>query len=300
MNKIIILLLLVSPSLNAQIQFWGKDDIIEKQFEVHRKEMKIKTAYNYIVGSRWTVSDSNKYNEVFHYNESGQKTIYIKYKTDWASKGRRYKQIIDSVEYTDKGVFKELRRYTPVGNNGHKFSYKAVATHDKKGNIKRVDTYTGYMASEPKNYSEYSYDKKGRVNKITKYNAKTKEKEFQNLFTYNKKGQLISHTSLSFFGGFEGKTVYKITYNNKDLLESYTEFYNEKEEQNKAVYSYDENNRYVLRKYSTKTSYEDVFACNYRGNETIPMATRLDYSSGKGKRKQVRQESLVYKFEYFD
>lgn len=300
MNKIILLLVLVSPSLNAQIQFWDKDDIIEKQFEKTRSEMKIKTAYNYIVGSKWTIDDSTKYNEVFNYNKSGRKTFYTKYKTDWANKGKRYMLLIDSITYTDNNVFSQLIRYTPKGKS-YDLTYKAKATHNKKGNIERIDIYGGYLATELKSYDQYSYDKNNRVNKITAFNATTKEKDYERLFEYDTKGNLITYTFTTYYGGeLGGKTVYKITYNTNGLIESYRELSDDNEEQNKAVYLYDNADRVTLRTYTTATSYSDKFECYYKGNETVPTGTRLEYSSGNGKRKQVRQESLVYSFEYFD
>lgn len=295
-----ILIVTFNIQLNAQIQFWGKDDIIEKQFEPARKEMKIKTAYNYIVGSRWTVTDSTKYNEVFHYNENGRKIYYTKYKTDWASKGKRYKLLIDSITYTDNNIFSELIRYTPKGKDYY-LTYKAKASHNKKGNIERIDIYGGYMASELKKYDEYTYDSKDRVSKITGYNVIQKEKDYERLFEYDTKGNLISYSFVTYYNGkLGGKTIYKITYNNDGLVESYTELDKDAKEQNKAIYTYDEKGRLTLRTYTTTTSYEDKFNCYYRGDETIPTGTRLDYSSGKGKRKKIRQESLVYKFEYFN
>lgn len=300
MNKIIVLLLLISPSLNAQIQFWDKDDIIEKQFEIARKEMKIKTAYNYIVGSKWIVNDSSQYNEVYHYNDKGRKTYYTKYKTDWASKARRYMLLIDSITYTNNNIFSELIRYTPKGKDYY-LTYKAKASHNKKGNIERIDIYGGYMASELKKYNQYTYDNKDRVSKITGYSVTQKEKDYERLFEYDTKGKLISYSFITYYGGkLGGKTVYKITYNDNGLVESYKELYDGKDEQNKAEYAYDKNKRFVLRTYTTTTSYNDKFECYYRGNEIIPTGTRLEYTSGKGKRKSVRQNSLVYKFEFFD
>lgn len=298
MNKILILLLLISPSLNAQIQFWGKDDIIEKQFEAARKEMKIKTSYSYITNEHWKVEDSTRYNEIIHYNENGQKSAYMKYKTDWVN-DKRYYQVIDSVWYTDKGIFKELRRYTPMGNNGYQFSYKTVAKHNAKGKIESISSYTGYKASEPKNTDEYTYDKKGRLINIITYKVKTKKKTYARYFEYDKKENLTTYTGVAILGESEFKSIAKMKYTSNGLLASYEEFYSDNKKKNGATYTYDEQDRCTNRKYLTTSNYEDNLDFHYTGAASAPHRTYLKYPRGRGN-KSFSHKYLAYKFEYFE
>lgn len=297
MYRLLIALFLFSTSLNAQIQFWSKDDIIEKQMESACKAMQIKTAYNFITNEHWQIDDSTRYNEVTHYNENGQKVVYMKFKTDWVKK-KRYYQMIDSVWYTDKGIFKELRRYTPKGER-YVWTYRALATHNKKGNIEQLNIYGGYQMEELKKYDVYSYDKNNNVSKIESYNAATKEKEYERSFEYDNRGNLTSYSATSIFGDMRTTTVSKITYNKNGQLSTYTEYLDGKEKQNEATYTYDTKGRYIKRVYSTTYNYEDTFECFYDGDATVPYRTYLKYPRGRGSN-EFANEFLAYIFDYFE
>lgn len=120
MNRFFILFMFAGITAQAQIQFWSKEDIIEKQFRAARKEMKIMRACNYITSENWTVDDSSRYNEIFEYDKEGRKISYKKYKTDWV-KNKRYFLYIDSFFYSNKGIFLEMKRYNPQ-NDGSYYS----------------------------------------------------------------------------------------------------------------------------------------------------------------------------------
>lgn len=173
----------------AQIQFWTREAIIEKQFEPVRKEMKIKTIYNYITSENWIVNDSLNYNEITSYDAGGRKISYRKYKTNWTT-NKRFFQYIDSFFYNDKGVFTGMRRHNPKGDGGfYSLEYEARTVLDAKGRIARINYYVGYQAPDWSNYDAYTYDSKNRINKITS-NDKSGKKTYEWTFQYDDKNRV--------------------------------------------------------------------------------------------------------------
>jgi hypothetical protein len=292
--RILLILVFISTSLSAQIQHWTKDEIIDKQFELARKTQKIKTAYNYATNDDWAVDDSTWYNEIVYYNTNGQKTVHIKYKTDWNNK-RHYYQTLDSIFYTNKGVFSEFKRYTPV-NDGKSYqcTYRALSTINKKGLIERIDYYGGYMATELNNYELRTYDKKNRLLTAITYTKEDKE-DYKWTFEYDKKNRIAKVVAKSAWGGGNS---YAITYTSKGLLASYTELY-EGTEQSKATYFYDVNNRLEKREYTTNSGHKENTEYWFNSKTPIPYRSHLTYPRGYGTT-DVAHEFLAYTFNYFE
>lgn len=294
MYRLLVLLFLFSPTLNAQIQFWTKDAIIETQFEPALKAMAIKTAYNYITNENGAMDDSTRYNEITQYNSNGQKTVYMKYKTDW-NKKIRYYQTIDSIFFTDKGIFSQFKRYTPIRDGKeYQCTYRATSTLNKKGLIERIDYYGGYMASELNSYELHTYDTKNRLLTVVKYTKDDKE-DYKWVFEYNKKNRITKVTTASAWGG---NNTYALTYTTKGLLSSYTELY-EGKEQKKDTFTYDAKNRLTKREQSTTTGHFETMEYSYADKNSVPHQSHLQYPRGYGS-SDIAHEYLTYKFEFFE
>lgn len=293
MYRLLILLFLISPAVKGQMQFWTKDDIIEKQFEKARKSLKIKTAYNFVTSEHWVVDDSTRYHEIFEYDKEGRKTVHKIYKDDWSNK-TRYIQSIDSIYYDEKGNFKKYMRYTLKAGNEYYPDYKAEAVINGKGLIERINYYGGYYASEIRSYDIYTYNKKNQVIKIVKHDNDGTATYYRT-FAYDKNDRLEKATA-----GVSLETEYEyiLKYNSKGQLIQYTE-YLEKEKQNESFYTYDAQNRPEKREYTTNYTYKDTFQYWYRDKEEVPYRTYLKYMRSSGKEGDYAHEFRVYKFEYF-
>jgi hypothetical protein len=293
MRGIIFLLMTVSIPSGAQIQFWTKDAIIEKQFEPVRKEMKIKTIYNYITSENWMVNDSLNYNEITEYDAGGRKISYRKYKTNWTT-NKRFFQYIDSFFYNENGVLTGFRRYTPLGDGDRyrlETEYKSVL--NKTGRIARINEYGGYEASALTGYAVYAYGNKNRVSKITAFD-KSGTKDYEWTFQYDDKNRVSKVRARSEFG-FKDIVI---KYDAKGRLASYTELTDGKKKDNEAVYTYDAQGLLTKREYTTSYKYADSMQYWYRDGEKHYFRTYLKYPRPSGS--DFSHEFLVYRFEYFD
>jgi hypothetical protein len=294
-----ILLVLFSTQLSAQIQFWTEQEILDKHWEKGRKSDKIKTAYNFITNEKWKVDDSTRYNEVINYNENGQKTFYTKYKTDWANK-KRYRNFIDSIDYIEKGGFKELRRYSKKAG-GHSLTYKATATYNSKGYIERLTTYGGYKATEERDYDVYIYNSKNQVIKIESYKSGSDQLKRERAFKYNEQGLLVETTATTIFGNSSFKSVSKMEYSPDGWLLKYTNINTLGEVDNETEYLWDNSGRLLGYSYTSNNGkFTKDFECTYTSaTNKIPNYTHLKYPRGRGN-KSFAHEFLAYKFEYFE
>ncbi len=175
MYRLLLVFLLIGNICQAQIQFWTRDEIVEKQFQEERKAMGIKAAYNFVTSENWTVRDSTDYHEIYEYDREGRKTVYKIYKTDWVKK-QKFFQMIDSFFYNDKGIFMGMKRYSPGSGGGYYvLEYAAKTILDAKGRITRINYYGGYGASELNDYHVYTYDAKNKVTIVAAFDAMKKK-----------------------------------------------------------------------------------------------------------------------------
>lgn len=291
--SILLIATLFSTYINAQIQYWTREGIIDAQFEPEHKAQKIKTAYNIFSNENFGVSDSTYYNEITQYNTNGQKTVYAKYKTDWVKKIRYY-QTIDSVFYNDKGTITEYRRYIPKQDGRYyEINYRAVSTINANGLIERIDYYGNYYAEDHTGYELRTYNNKNQLIAATKYTTDNNV-DFKWVFEYNKKGRITKVSTTSAWG--EGSS-YVITYTKKGLLESYTEFF-EGKQRSVAKYTYDSKQRLTECKYTTNSNHAENTEYFYRDDETVPYRTHFAYPRGYNN-PDFAHEHLAYKFDWF-
>lgn len=290
MYRFLIFCLLISSVSKAQIQFWTKDEIIDKQLQPARKEMNISQAYNFITFEDWKITDSTDYNEIFEYDKEGRKTVYKKYKTDWVKK-KKYFMTIDSIFYNDKGIFTEMKRYTPQADgNYYTVEWKAKSILDAKGQIQRINYYGGYQASELSSYDVFAYNVRGKPVHVTSYDAdKKKDNEWK--IEYNTQGYITKVRSANSFGFID----YLMKYNKAGQLTNYTEVYDGKEKNNEATYFYDNDKRLVRRDYITSSSYTDTTGYWYNGNDKVYYRTYLKYPRGSS-RSEFAHEFRLYAF----
>jgi YD repeat-containing protein len=293
MHRILFLCLLVAAHANSQIQFWTKDAIIDKQFESARKEMKIKTAINYITSEKWQVRDSTYYHEIFEYDDAGRKTVYKKYKTNWTT-NKRFFQYIDSFFYNDKGVFTGMLRYNPKSDgDSYVLEYEARTIFDAKGRIARINYYVGYKAPDWANYDAYFYDTQNNLSKITSHDISGK-KNYEWTFQYDNNKRLTKVRAGSEFG-FKDMII---KYDALGKLLSYTELTGGKEKESETTYNYDAQGLLTKREYKTNYNYADTQQIWYRDNEKYFYRTYLKYPRPSGS--DFSHEFLVYRFEYFE
>ena len=295
MYRIFFLFMLTSFTAKAQIQFWTKEDMLDKQFEQARKEMKIKTAFNYVTSENWRVSDSSQYNEIFEYDEAGRKTGYKIYKNDWAAR-KRYFQYIDSFFYNDKGIFTGMKRYNPKsGGNEYALEYAAKSVFNTKGQVERMNFYRGYYATELDSYDVYAYDGKNRVIKVSSF-SKDGKKDYEWKIDYDAGGRIIKVRA-----GVPGEnfTDYLVKYNSKGLMSSYAELYQGKEKNGETTYTYDDKNRLLRKDYKTDHSYKDTTMYWYIGDEKFYHRTYLKFPRLSGSDTDFSHEFRPYKFEFY-
>lgn len=295
MYKLLFLFLLCGFVSNAQIQFWTKDEIIDKQFEPARKEIKINQAYNFITSEYWQVTDSTDYSEIFEYDKEGRKIVYKKYKTDWV-KNKKYFMNIDSVFYNEKGILTEMRRYSPQSDGSYySLTWAAKSVLNTKGQIERINYYSGYQASELSSYDVFAYNTMGKPVNIISYNAdKKKENEWK--IEYDSKGHISKVRSVNSFGFID----YVMKYNASGQLTNYTELYDGKDKNSEAKYLYDNDKRLVRRDYITSTSYTDTTGYWYNGNDKVYYRTYLKYPRGSSSQPDFAHEFRVYMFRRRD
>lgn len=293
MKKLIILCFLHGSYMaQSQIQFWTKDEIINKQFQQARKEMKISKVYNYVTSEYWTVDDSSRYNEITDYDQEGRKIGYRKYKTDWV-KNKRYFMYIDSIFYSGKGVFSELKRYSPQNDGSYyTLSYDAKVIMNAKGQIQRINYYNGNAATELSSYDLYTYDVKNRVIKIVSYTPNG-EKDTEWKIDYDNANRVVKVRSASAFGN----TDYVMKYTADGLLALYTELYDGKEKQGETTYKYDSNKRLIQADNQTSSDYTDTMQYSYHDNDKLFYHSYLKYPMPEGNGTRIAHEFLVYKFE---
>lgn len=296
MHKFSVFFILLSFTAQGQIQFWTKNDMLEKQFQPARAELKIKTAYNFITSERWGVNDSTDYNEIIDYDNAGRKIVYKKIKTDWANK-RKHFLYIDSFFYNDKGVFTAMRRYNPKGNKEYyALEYEARSVLNAKGQIEKMNFYNGYGVTEPGQYDVYTYDGKNRIIKISTFTSDGK-KDYEWKFEYDANGRLAK---VRFGAPAMDFTDHIIKYNAKGLMSSYSELFNGKEKQGETIYTYDEKNRLVRKEYKTNYAYADTTQYWYNGDEKLYYKTYLKFPAPLGSDRDFSHEFLVYKFDRFE
>lgn len=302
MRIVTLLLVFFSIQLNAQIQFWTKESILEQRWEKGRKAEKIKTAYIFTANEKGKIDDSTQYNEITHYNENGQKVYYTKYETNKRTK-KRYKKFIDSFEYNEKGIFKEQRRYLRDGESYY-LSYKAVATYNDKGYIDSITTYRGYrhMPTEKSEYDIYSYNSKNQIIKIETYDYVDGLTE-ERFFKYNKLGFLVESTATNFLSNPSYKTITKLDYAYDILPMRHTEMNASLKIEKETIYSWDSDNRLTSYNYKNINSpFTQHFTCFYTSTSNrVPNYIHLQSNSTSPEKgiKSVANEDLAYKFEYF-
>jgi hypothetical protein len=297
MYKALIIIFFLSLESKAQIQFWLRDDLVEKQLQAGRKAMKIKTAYKYITSENWKVTDSSDYQEIFEYDTAGRKTVHKEYRTDW-SKNIKYFIRIDSFFYNEKGEFSGMKRYAPSADKKYySLEYMAKAVPDSKGKTARINYYGGYGASELTEYHAYTYSATNVLLSISAHNAdKTKTYEWK--FTYDPKGGVTKVRATSFFAGkADSFNDYIIKYNKHGMLETYTELFNGKTKENESSFLYDDKNRMVQRNYFTSHNFTDTIGYWYNDIQPIYYRSYEKYNREKGHESPFAHEFRVYKYE---
>lgn len=294
MQRIFILLLFIGTVAHAQIQFWTNDEIISKQFQPARKEMKVKKAYNYVTSENWKVNDSTEYNEIFEYDREGRQTGYRKYKTDWV-KNKRYFLYIDSFFYNGQGIFTGMKRYNSQNDGAYyALGYAAVAVLNNKGQIQKINYYSGYNASELDKYEVYTYDNKNRVSTITSYSADGK-KDNQWTIDYDIQNHPIKARSASGSGFID----YVMKYDSDGLLLQYTELYNGTEKQGETDYTYDNDKRLMLVYDNTSSGFSDSTRYWYPEQRKLYYWSYFKYPREKGSDTKFAHEFRAYKFEEY-
>lgn len=280
-----VLFLAITHQLAAQIGYGRPYYVLEQQWEAEREEAQIKTTHNYTFKDSLQAKESAENYYIRHYNKKGKLVVYIWFKKS-ASDGEMHLQMIDSISYTDDGIFKEKRKFFFKKDNFQQ-TYRATASHNNKG---QIDTLFMYGRNDVlESIRVYKYTSSDKIDSTFTYRAKSKKLSTTHAFKYDKKGNLVvrhikTRTGFSF-------TL--LNYTNDNLLDNYIETYSNAKETGRTMYTYDSSNRLIKWNYSTNNYYYNNCYWFYEGDAKAPY---IHYTESP---KSKDDESLNYHYERY-
>jgi len=190
--------------------------------------------------------------------------------------------LIHRFEYDTRGnLTKEIMSYVFDLSSGS--VYNIFYEYDKKGNKtkslveKKIITESYYYKGKPgdiiRSRKEYLYDKKSRLIKELHYTAYDSiSPEFEGLYEYDKKGNLIKYNSKDLRdsrSGLNYTTTY--TYNLKKQLSKKETIYDNKKEKGEEKYYYDNEGRLIeyKRNMGDMNDHKEVFNYDDKGNIAV-------------------------------
>lgn len=286
-----ILFLTITHQLAAQIGYGRPYSILEKQLKAERETMKIKTINTYTFKDSLRIEDSAINHYIKHYNKNGQLIVYKWFKRN-ALDGKMRLQVIDSISYTDDGVFKEKRK-SLFRKDSFEQTYRATASHNKDGQIDTLFIYGRKNILE--SIRVYKYNRSNKIDSTHTYRVKTKKLSTKHAFKYDSRGNLVVR-SVKTTSGF---SLTLLHHTKDNLLDSYIVTYANARETGRTIYTYDTNKRLVRWNYNTNDYYFSNLYWFYKDGERLPYTSYMESPKSKD------DESLsyyyeVYTYEYFE
>jgi hypothetical protein len=286
-----VFLLSTVQQLEAQIGYGRPYFALELQWQAEREKMNVKTIHTYTYNDSLQIEDSAINHYIKHFNKNGQLIVYKWLKRNTLN-DKMKPQVIDSISYTDGGIFKEKRKFVFKGDN-YKQTYRATASINTNGQIDTLFMHGKNDVLEA--IRVYKYNRSKKIDSTYTYRVKTKKLSTKHSFKYDRKGNLVIR-SVKTISGF---SLTLLHYTKDSLLDSYIETYANAKETGRTLYTYDANKRLVRWNYNTNYYYYNNLYWFYKDGSRLPYSSYMESPKSKDDQ-SIAYNYETYKYEYFD